>query len=125
MDGCHIKVLGRGSPGALGDQVIVREFVRELADRLELRMLDEPQVDVRDEDGVTVTVALSTGHIALHTWPRQAEAVLAPMFVLDVFSCHPFDDEAVGRLLVARLYTHGHAIHDLTHTLDYMGYRED
>lgn len=137
-EGRHVKVLGRGSPGALGDPVVVREFVRELVQRLEMRMLGEPQVhdveqDIRklgsepfeDEGGVTAVAVLSTSHVAIHTWPLRSEVALEPMFVLDVYSCRSFGDEVVRRLLVDRLFTYGLAFHDLTHTLDYAEGRED
>jgi S-adenosylmethionine/arginine decarboxylase-like enzyme len=132
MGGRHIKVLGRGSPEALGNPKTVGDFVRLLVERLEMRMLGEPQVheveqDIRklgaepfeDEGGVTAVGVLSTSHVALHTWPLRAKDPLSEMFVLDVFSCRSFRDDVVLRFLTEHLHTYGYVVSDLTFALEY------
>jgi S-adenosylmethionine decarboxylase len=49
-----------------------------------------------DEGGWSVIAQITTSHISIHTWP------LRRAFMLDVFSCRPFDEEvALGIVMNA------------------------
>src|SRR5579871_6873801 len=124
--GRHVKVLGRGAPGLLGDAGVVESTLRELISLLGMRMLGEPHLyeveteiaklgvePFEDEGGVTGVCVLSTSHCAIHTWP------LRPYFVLDVFSCRDFDPLAVEQHLAKRLGAYDVQLTDLSFALEY------
>ena len=50
-----------------------------------------------DEGGWSVIAQITTSHIALHGWP------LRRAFMMDIFSCRPFDAEAAKKVVYEEL----------------------
>ena len=124
--GRHIKVLGRGTPGRMGDVKTVETMLVDLIDVLGMRILDkahmyEVETEIsklgvepfEDEGGVTGVCVLSTSHCSIHTWP------LRPFFVMDVYSCRDFDSSSVETLLTERLGAYDLQITDVSEALEY------
>jgi S-adenosylmethionine decarboxylase len=123
--GQHIKVVGTACPDRLRDVAGVTRFLTELVEALGMRCLAQPHTyEVReeirklgvepfeDEGGVTGIAVLSTSHCAIHTWPLRS------CFVMDVYSCRDFDNQAVGDMLAAHFETRQLRITDLSFALD-------
>jgi S-adenosylmethionine/arginine decarboxylase-like enzyme len=124
--GRHVKVLGRGDAGLLGNAKNVETMLRELIELLGMRMLGEPHLyeveteiaklgvePFEDEGGVTGVCVLSTSHCAIHTWP------LRPFFVMDVYSCRDFDAADVEGHLAKHLGAYDLKLTDLSFALDF------
>jgi S-adenosylmethionine decarboxylase len=124
--GRHVKVLGRGSAGLLGNAKTVETMLRELIDLLGMRMLGEPHLyeveteiaklgvePFEDEGGVTGVCVLSTSHCAIHTWP------LRPFFVMDVYSCRDFDPAHLEEHLVKHVEAYDLQLTDLSFALEF------
>jgi S-adenosylmethionine decarboxylase len=124
--GRHVKVLGRGDAGLLGNAKNVETMLRELIDLLGMRMLGEPHLyeveteiaklgvePFEDEGGVTGVCVLSTSHCAIHTWP------LRPFFVMDVYSCRDFDPASVEAHLAKHLGAYDVQLTDLSFALEF------
>ena len=122
--GRHIKILGRGNPQQLGSPAVVESMLTSLVDELGMRLLGQPQMfeveqeiaklnvePFEDEGGVTDIAVLSTSHISVHTWPLQRE------FVMDVYSCRPFDPDDVRRALLSDLSASDLQLTDLSFAL--------
>lgn len=124
--GRHIKVLGRGNAGLLGDASNIETMLRDLIGILGMRILGEPHMyeveteiaklgvePFEDEGGVTGVCVLSTSHCAIHTWP------LRPFFVMDVYSCRDFDPSHVESHLAKKLGAYDLQITDVSAALIY------
>lgn len=124
--GRHIKVLGRGNAGLLGDASNIEAMLRDLIGILGMRILGEPHMyeveteiaklgvePFEDEGGVTGVCVLSTSHCAIHTWP------LRPFFVMDVYSCRDFDPSQVESHLAKKLGAYDLQITDVSAALIY------
>jgi S-adenosylmethionine decarboxylase len=125
--GRHVKILGRGAPGLLGDAKVVEGMLRSLIDLLGMRILDKPHMyeveteiaklgvePFEDEGGVTGVCVLSTSHCSIHTWP------LRPFFVMDVYSCRDFDQSVVEQHIGAALGAYDVQVTDVSFALEYV-----
>jgi S-adenosylmethionine decarboxylase len=101
--GWHLILDGyRGAPGRLGDPEVVRAWLDELPDALEMEKLIAPcliEVGARtekDPGGVTGFVLIAESHLSVHTFPRRG-------FVsADVFTCQEhLDHERIRQSLIA------------------------
>ena len=52
------------------------------------------------DDGMSGFIIIATSHVSLHAWPPYA------MLNLDIFSCEPFDVDAVARFACEKFQTH-------------------
>ena len=85
---CHSELLG--------ERAALLHFLRELPEKIGMSVLipamvkeiEYPLCKVEDQ-GLSGFVAIYESHIAVHTWPKQAQ------IQADVYSCKPFDPEAV------------------------------
>lgn len=125
MHGKHIKVLGRGDPGRLGNPTWVEMLLRKIVETAGMRELASVVKDVEleigklgkepfeDEGGVSGIMLLSTSHVAVHTWP------LRKFFVFDLYSCRDFNDHAVKEVIRLHFMASALMVHDLSSSLDY------
>ena len=124
MHGTQVKVLGRAPEAVLADPNRIETLLRALVDKLGMRLLGAPHMyevpleieklgvePFEDEGGVTGIAVLSTSHISVHTWPLQRE------FVMDVYSCRPFDPDDVRRALLSDLSASDLQLTDLSFAL--------
>lgn len=71
---------------------IIRIFLKELAQKIDMKIIDGPKVikheaDNKEERGVTGFTILAESHISIHTYPEKG------FFSLDIFTCKEFDME--------------------------------
>ncbi len=71
---------------------IIRIFLKELAQKIDMKIIDGPKVikheaDNKEERGVTGFTILAESHISIHTYPEKG------FFSLDIFTCKEFDLE--------------------------------
>ncbi len=57
------------------------------------------------DDGMSGFVIIATSHVSLHAWPPYG------MLNLDIFSCEPFDVDAVARFACERFQTNDIEVH--------------
>ncbi len=57
------------------------------------------------DDGMSGFVIIATSHVSLHAWPPYG------MVNLDIFSCEPFDVDAVARFACEKFQTQDIEIH--------------
>ena len=125
-EGRHVKVLARGLASRLGSATTVETMLRELVERLGMRLLGAPHLyegeteiaklgvePFEDEGGVTGICVLSTSHCSIHTWP------LRPFFVMDVYSCRDFDPARVEQHLAKSLGAYDVQLTDVSFALEY------
>jgi S-adenosylmethionine/arginine decarboxylase-like enzyme len=78
---------------------VVADWLSRLAAALGMNVLSGPHVcECMDEgnEGVTGIVVLSTSHCSIHVWDRAE----SPFARIDVYSCRPFDESAVGDMVM-------------------------
>ena len=89
----HLVIDGFGGDAAkLWDTELVRRFLDEYPDALDMTKITEPRVleydAPRPEDsGVSGFVIIAESHISVHTFPRKQYVNI------DIFSCQTFDHE--------------------------------
>jgi S-adenosylmethionine decarboxylase len=91
MDG-HVKNAERLQPAALYamfDQLVAALEMEYLQTPLSFKVPVDPRKldSEEDEGGWSVFAQITTSHIAVHCWP------LRKAFMMDVFSCKPFNSE--------------------------------
>ncbi|KAF0138176.1 MAG: S-adenosylmethionine decarboxylase [Rhodospirillaceae bacterium] len=88
-----------GHEALLRDKGLLSAYVKKLVRWLNMKIMAGPLVveDTRigEMAGITAVAVISESHIAIHTWPRREEWNVN----VDVFSCRPFDCDAILRLL--------------------------
>jgi S-adenosylmethionine/arginine decarboxylase-like enzyme len=125
-EGRHVKVLARGLASRLGSATTVETMLRELVERLGMRLLGAPHLyeveteiaklgvePFEDEGGVTGICVLSTSHCSIHTWPLRS------FFVMDVYSCRDFDPALVEQHLATSLGAYDVQVTDVSFALEY------
>lgn len=73
--------------GALKMQYLQRPQAMRVPEDLDKLGTDE------DEGGWSVIAQITTSHISIHTWPLRGA------FMMDVFSCHDFDENVAADLV--------------------------
>ena len=81
-----------GNTTKMWDDALVRQFLTDYPDSLEMTRITEPSVLVYDapkpeDSGVTGFVIIAESHISIHTFPRKN------YINIDIFSCRPFDHD--------------------------------
>lgn len=83
----HLIVRAVVSAPPTGDDLEwVKTWLRDLVEKLEMKVLRDPEaVYCRDEGnrGVTASVLITTSHVVMHTWDEPDPGVLQ----LDVYTC--------------------------------------
>jgi S-adenosylmethionine/arginine decarboxylase-like enzyme len=73
----------------INDTANIREFIKELADRIDMTTHGEPQIEFllpeTDNEGYSVLQMITTSNITIHFVNKTKEAYI------DVFSCKEFD----------------------------------
>lgn len=102
--GPHLTIDAYGSdPEKLSDVRLIYRWLFNLPAKLGMEMLFPPYVHdyVNQnplESGVTGVVGLTTSHASVHTYPLMGcedNPLLQGIAFVDVFSCNPFDVDAV------------------------------
>ena len=93
------RILNPDSICTLFDRLVETLDMQYLQRPTAIRVPMEPGKLATDEDegGWSVICQITTSHIALHSWPMRGA------FMMDVFSCRPFDPEAARRVVVEML----------------------
>lgn len=65
------------------------------------------------EPALVGSVVLSTSHVAIHTWPLRAHAVI------DIYSCRDFDSDLVAELAESWFDARSMTVHDLSWALSW------
>lgn len=106
--GLHLLIDGYVRDGKLLNPDTICTVFDQLVDVLDMTYL-QPPTAIRvpldpekletgdDEGGWSVICQITTSHIALHGWPLRGA------FMMDVFSCKPFDKEPALELIRKRL----------------------
>ncbi len=96
-------------PGTMRDANAIRDFVRQLCDRIQMRRYGETQVVYFGDDprvtGFSMTQLIETSLISAHF----ADASCA--IYLDVFSCAPYVPEEVARFAAQFFGAKRHHLH--------------
>lgn len=107
--GWHLIVDGYvRDPRALNSPEHLVSMMDALVDALSMQYLQRPQCmrvqqDPRklstdaDDGGWSVVCQITTSHIAIHTWPLRCA------FMMDVFSCRPFDGAVAKNVVFEQL----------------------
>jgi S-adenosylmethionine decarboxylase len=116
INGLHLVVDGTVQDPIVFSEHHLRELFLAMARTLDMRIIDGPRfkeipVDpakmdgegFRDEGGISAYAMISTSHMSIHCWPLRG------VFMLDVFSCKPFDDEKALALLKKMLGVRTHS----------------
>jgi S-adenosylmethionine decarboxylase len=105
--GTHLLIDGYVSDPKTLEPEHLNDLFDELVNVLDMQYLQRP-IAIRvpadlsklssddDEGGWSIVAQITTSHIALHGWPLRCA------FMMDIFSCRPFDTEA-AKTLVYRL----------------------
>ena len=89
----HLVIDGFGGDHSkMWDAELVRNFLYEYPDSLEMTRITEPQVleyqaPKPEDSGVSGFVIIAESHISIHTFPQKSYVNI------DIFSCQPFDHE--------------------------------
>ena len=89
----HLVIDGfGGNSSKMWDDALVRQFLTDYPDALEMTRITEPRVLVYDapkpeDSGVTGFVIIAESHISIPTFPRKNYVNI------DIFSCRPFDHD--------------------------------
>ena len=89
----HLVIDGYGGDiYKMWDEDLVRNFLYEYPDSLDMTRITEPNVlkyeaPKREDSGVSGFVIIAESHISIHTFPRKN------YINIDIFSCQPFDHE--------------------------------
>ena len=89
----HLVIDGfSGNPSKMWDEGLVRQFLTDYPDALEMTRITEPRVLVYDapkpeDSGVSGFVIIAESHISIHTFPHKNYVNI------DIFSCRPFDHD--------------------------------
>jgi S-adenosylmethionine decarboxylase len=104
----HLVIDGYGGDtNKMWDTELVRRFLTEYPDSLDMTRITEPKVLEYDapkpeDSGVSGFVIIAESHISIHTFPRKNYVNI------DIFSCQPFDHD--------RALDDAKALFDLTDT---------
>ena len=85
----HLVIDGYGgNTSKMWDDGLVRQFLTDYPDALEMTRITEPRVLVYDapkpeDSGVSGFVIIAESHISIHTFPRKSYVNI------DIFSCRP------------------------------------
>ena len=89
----HLVIDGYGgNTSKMWDDGLVRQFLTDYPDALEMTRITEPRVLAYDapkpeDSGVSGFVIIAESHISIHTFPRKSYVNI------DIFSCRPFDHD--------------------------------
>ena len=89
----HLVIDGfGGNTSKMWDEGLVRQFLTDYPDKLEMTRITEPRVLVYaapkpEDSGVTGFVIIAESHISIHTFPRKKYVNI------DIFSCRAFDHD--------------------------------
>ena len=89
----HLVIDGfDGNTSKMWDEGLVRQFLFDYPDALEMTRITEPRVLVYDapkpeDSGVSGFVIIAESHISIHTFPSK------DYINIDIFSCRPFDHD--------------------------------
>ncbi len=89
----HLVIDGYGgNVSKMWDAELVRQFLTDYPESLEMTRITEPHVLVYDapkpeDSGVTGFVIIAESHISIHTFPRKSYVNI------DIFSCRAFDHD--------------------------------
>ena len=89
----HLVIDGYGGDvDKMWDEDLVRNFLYEYPDSLDMTRITEPNVlkyeaPKPEDSGVSGFVIIAESHISIHTFPRKE------YINIDIFSCQPFDHE--------------------------------
>ena len=89
----HLVIDGfGGNTSKMWDDGLVRQFLTDYPEALEMTRITEPRVLVYDapkpeDSGVSGFVIIAESHISIHTFPRKNYVNI------DIFSCRPFDHD--------------------------------
>ena len=89
----HLVIDGYGGDiDKMWDEDLVRDFLYEYPDSLDMTRITEPKVlrydaPKNEDSGVSGFVIIAESHISIHTFPRK------DYINIDIFSCLPFDHE--------------------------------
>ena len=91
----HLVIDGfGGNTSKMWDDGLVRQFLTDYPESLEMTRITEPRVLVYDapkpeDSGVSGFVIIAESHISIHTFPQKSYVNI------DIFSCRPFDHDRV------------------------------
>ena len=89
----HLVIAGYGGNiDKMWDEDLVREFLSDYPDALDMTRITEPNVlkyeaPKSEDSGVSGFVIIAESHISIHTFPRK------DYINIDLFSCQPFNHE--------------------------------
>ncbi|HAA95009.1 MAG: S-adenosylmethionine decarboxylase proenzyme [SAR202 cluster bacterium] len=89
----HLVIDGYGGDiDKMWDEELVRNFLYEYPDALDMTRITEPKVlkyeaPKPEDSGVSGFVIIAESHISIHTFPRKE------YINIDIFSCQPFNHE--------------------------------
>ena len=89
----HLVIDGYGGNiDKMWDEDLVREFLSDYPDALDMTRITEPNVlkyeaPKSEDSGVSGFVIIAESHISIHTFPRK------DYINIDLFSCQPFNHE--------------------------------
>jgi len=89
----HLVIDGfGGNSSKMWDKELVRQFLTDYPDTLEMTRITEPHVLLYDapkpeDSGVTGFVIIAESHISIHTFPHKNYVNI------DIFSCRAFDHD--------------------------------
>ena len=89
----HLVIDGYGGNiDKMWDEDLVRNFLYDYPDSLDMTRITEPNVlrydaPKSEDSGVSGFVIIAESHISIHTFPRK------DYINIDIFSCQPFDHE--------------------------------
>lgn len=96
IEGTHLVIDGYVTDVEVLEPTSIFHLFDSLVNALGMQYLTEPSASVvpqdpelidsdEDEGGVSYWAQITTSHLALHAWP------LRKAFMMDIFSCRPFD----------------------------------
>lgn len=105
IKGIHLTMDGYVGCEEVFSQPFVFELFYRLVEALSMTILTEPVAKEvpsnytklnsdEDEGGVSYFCMITTSHISLHIWP------LRKAFMMDIFSCVPFDVDKAKNLVI-------------------------
>ncbi len=89
----HLVIDGYGGDiDKMWDEDLVREFLYQYPESLDMTRITEPSVlrydaPKSEDSGVSGFVIIAESHISVHTFPRK------DYINIDIFSCRPFDHD--------------------------------
>ena len=85
------------SPGVLNDASLMRSFIDQLADEIQMTIVNGPTIHAFERDnpkaGLSGFAIIAESHVSIHTWPESCWVNLT------VVSCRDFEPERVHGLL--------------------------